>query len=990
MNYLKTASRSSDLRKTNGRVSLVASFALAIFFAMCAIPPLASSAKIIDHPSAAPFSTPEPYFGVGWTAEATTAMDVVNGQTRSITSRHIVMAGTIIVRKLDNLPDPFGDQDNSPFNVTVTDDYDRIYTAPGYYPARGSCKEHHYWSIGDPNRYSDAPQKALFIYPFKLGDTWSMPDPLQDTWFLDHNFYYNNHIDSKNCGPEDFKLDKSGDQDFYAIPLESPSTDGFINGDANGNIFSATRHFKTIGGSFDLDYDVDWAFTTRRLIDRDLTVDRLEVTQGLQDKANSIPLVQGRRTVVRAYLGVGKEQKPIDNVTGELSVYSGGNLVGFVRPFNPGGRITARPSPDWLQINDTLNFEVPYPWTKMPSLRFEVEVNNPARIFETDYTNNKLSASLPAKDCNNGIDIEYVRIHFYPPEGNFGYSPDPNLNVGVAQEFMRKIYPIPEKGLKYSESPDIFWRQSLSNEAEGDALLSALNTGRLMSSSSGTGYIFGWLPRGPVPFLLGFSQLPGSAAWGQDGKFWRLTLAHEIGHNKGLVHDEGETTDGSHWFDVYERKITSPNFPEDLFAMMQPVVHDEENAYWISPKEYRFLMSKMCSGGVQAPQASTRSLTVNDNLILTGTLQNLAIATGTLDPLYRITTAPTDIPPVGTDYCVKLKNAAGSVLSQYCFDVSFEGEGTTPLPRVPFGMAVPYPAGLNQVELTKGTTVLSSRVASASPPAVTLTFPNASGLTLSGVQNITWNGSDPDGGTLTYSLLYSRDNGATWIGIGNGIVGNSYAVDFSSLPGGTSSLIKVMVSDGFRSAEDVSDNTFSVANKPPTAAIVSPPTGTSFPTNTKLTLQATGADLEDGSLVDAAFRWSSDRDGFLGIGQVLEVTLSAGNHIITMTAQDSGGLTSSSTINCVAVSPDLAASATISGRIVIPNGLGLKSASVSLINSSGIRTTVSTNSFGFYSFDNIRTGEVYTIAVSSKRYRFSPRQIQVNSDLTLSDFVGLE
>ncbi|MEJ7624310.1 MAG: carboxypeptidase-like regulatory domain-containing protein [Pyrinomonadaceae bacterium] len=755
-------------------------------------------------------------------------------------------------------------------------------------------------------------------------------------------------------------------------------------------MFSASRQFTVVREGRLGPITVNWSFVARRLFDRDLTVDRLEVTQGLQDRANSIPLVQGRRTVVRAYLGVGKEQAAMENVTGQLTVFSGGTELGSVEAFNPGGRITARPQPDWLSINHTLNFEVPIEWTRVPSLRFEVEVNDDHSVFETDYTNNKLSASLTSKDCNTGINIGYVPIWFDPPEGNFGWPPNPDPKIHVAQEFMRKIYPIPEKGLNYTLLPTLWWRQSLNYADAGDDLLRELKKRRLTGGAPGTGHIFGWLPVGGYTFAAGFADLPGFSAWGQDGNFWRLALAHEIGHNKGLNHEPGGTTAGSHWFDVYERKIKPPYEGQQLLGMMQGAEGSGDSPYWMSPTSYRLLMGKMCSTGAQAPQAVPQSPTVTDNLIVTGRLSNLTIAAGTLDPLYRTTTAQSEIPRVGTSYCVKLKNAAGSVLSQYCFDMSFEGEGTTPPPTMSFGMAVPYPVGLSRVELTKGTAVLSSRLASANPPAVTLTFPNASGMTLSGVQNITWNGSDPDGGTLTYSLLYSRDNGATWLGVGSSIVGNSHQLDFSSLPGGTGGLIKVMVSDGFRSSEDVGDNTFTIANKPPIAAIVSPPTGTRFPVNTKLTLQATGADLEDGSLSDTAFRWSSDRAGLLGTGQVLEVNLSTGNHIITLTAQDSGGLTSTATITCNAVSTTTSPPVTVSGRVTTPDGRGLRNATVSITDSLGMRRTVTTSSFGFYSFDDVRSGEPYTIAVSSKRYRFAARSVQVDGNLSNLDFIGLE
>ncbi len=80
----------------------------------------------------------------------------------------------------------------------------------------------------------------------------------------------------------------------------------------------------------------------------------------------------------------------------------------------------------------------------------------------------------------------------------------------------------------------------------------------------------------------------------------------------------------------------------------------------------------------------------------------------------------------------------------------------------------------------------------------------------------------------------------------------------------------------------------------------------------------------------------------------------------------------------------------ISGRVMTPSGLGLRNASVILIDAQGIRRTATTSSFGVYQFDNVATGQTYTLSVASKRYRFSPRIQAVISQLTDFDFTGLE
>lgn len=82
--------------------------------------------------------------------------------------------------------------------------------------------------------------------------------------------------------------------------------------------------------------------------------------------------------------------------------------------------------------------------------------------------------------------------------------------------------------------------------------------------------------------------------------------------------------------------------------------------------------------------------------------------------------------------------------------------------------------------------------------------------------------------------------------------------------------------------------------------------------------------------------------------------------------------------------------AQVSGRIATPSGLGLRSATVILTDSLGNRTTATTSSFGLYMFPNVPTGLSYTIGISSKRYRYAVRPINVNGDRINIDFVGLE
>ena len=91
-------------------------------------------------------------------------------------------------------------------------------------------------------------------------------------------------------------------------------------------------------------------------------------------------------------------------------------------------------------------------------------------------------------------------------------------------------------------------------------------------------------------------------------------------------------------------------------------------------------------------------------------------------------------------------------------------------------------------------------------------------------------------------------------------------------------------------------------------------------------------------------------------------------------------------ISCTAT----AAGVTVSGRVLTPDGRGLRNARVVITDSQGNARTVTTSSFGFYRFDDVTVGESYVIGVVSKLYRFQSRLVSVTDTLTDVDFVGLE
>lgn len=79
-------------------------------------------------------------------------------------------------------------------------------------------------------------------------------------------------------------------------------------------------------------------------------------------------------------------------------------------------------------------------------------------------------------------------------------------------------------------------------------------------------------------------------------------------------------------------------------------------------------------------------------------------------------------------------------------------------------------------------------------------------------------------------------------------------------------------------------------NLPPTVTITGPAAGASFFVGDPVTFTGSGSDPETGPLTGSRLSWSSSLDGSLGTGASLVTSgLSAGAHVVTLTATDAGG-----------------------------------------------------------------------------------------------------
>ncbi len=83
-----------------------------------------------------------------------------------------------------------------------------------------------------------------------------------------------------------------------------------------------------------------------------------------------------------------------------------------------------------------------------------------------------------------------------------------------------------------------------------------------------------------------------------------------------------------------------------------------------------------------------------------------------------------------------------------------------------------------------------------------------------------------------------------------------------------------------------------------------------------------------------------------------------------------------------------AAGVTVSGRVLTSNGQGLRNAVVMISDQAGHTRSAITSAFGYYSFTDVEVGQTYTVSVSSKRFTFATRLVNLTDAIDGLDFTA--
>ncbi len=656
----------------------------------------------------------------------------------------------------------------------------------------------------------------------------------------------------------------------------------------------------------------------------------LEVNQVVQNWHNSVRLVAGKKTYVRAFI----ETVSGDSAEARARLHgfrSGSELPGSpITAINSGGTVTvtdaAAPRGDF---DSSLNFRLPHAWTS-GQITLQLEAVGGGMQF--------YDAALP--DVNDGATtVEFENV----PEMKVYFTGVPWIEWlgGLSFEYHRPTLAqlVEESQRLYSSYPvsSLQYKAGILLVPEGlpdlDAINTRLNRARILSLTTRDYLYYGVLTGTPPGTGLGLADgIPGNVASGfiadttDDWSAMRSICAHELGHVMGRPHAAYRQTtytfpDGTmtqlkigscrDYSDLsapdfpYVYKISLDAFTEVNLPTLGPMdeganamvfgldTHGEKIAdpcrtwemmsycgldhegvggregwQWCSDWTYESLMDAVIDRWGSGSSSPTASLSAGANYILVQGTINLN--TNSLDLLPLVTLYNLSNPPempTGV-YSLAAYGSSGQLVGQIPFAPPTPViEDTNDPPLGSFAVFVPKSWDASRIAIFHGDTEIGSVSASSSAPEVTVVSPNGGETLAADSVLIEWNGQDDDGDALTYTVLYSANGGGTWDTLAVDATDPNITVDTGWLAGTTQGVIRVIASDGFNSGQDDSDGFFTVGNKAPEVILQSPAENQMFTGVQQVFFEAMAYDIEDGPLSGANLVWRSDVDGVLGTGE---------------------------------------------------------------------------------------------------------------------------
>ena len=666
----------------------------------------------------------------------------------------------------------------------------------------------------------------------------------------------------------------------------------------------------------------------------------MEATQVVQDLQNSVPLLSGKQTLVRVFV----QSEAPHTVTGTLTgTRFGDELTGS--PLAPLRSIVTRSDP--LQRRDkrnaALEFLLPLSWDLIDDVRFAL-TNQEFELRCEEH-------GAPGGDCAVNValdDAPPFAARVAPVSWNTTSGTPQLVDLGtVAKEIPRLVDRLPIAPGSVGRTSPIQFGGTHPPLSEVNRLLGVMRAADGCGASCRT-YYYG-LMAGTTGGLQGLARgIPSFVSRGHGDAVFAHEVAHSIGRHHATHSDNpSKTIDGVQYKTGLCGAVSStsaPDFPHRWQGKVRfsPELTSETVRSWVygyeatggyvvSPTYDTELMS-YCWGtsygwpsditykGMREtlldPAPQTPAGPAGAYRLVSGTVDGSGATLGAM--LQLDLDDPPPVPDEG-DYVLEALDVDGDVVTSITFGSRSEAGSGADAGATSFLVALPAELELGGLRVSLDGAELVAATATASAPTVALTGPT--GPQEAETVRVEWEASDPDGDALLHTVQVQLDDGG-WKTVALEQEGASVELPRTAFPASDGAMIRVLTSDGFHVAEDLSEPLV-FADNAPDATILQPSGGWLFGPGEQLRLVGTGwdPDLPDGPAVDLDVTWASNLDGALGTGTELGVAaanLTEGVHTITLTVTDAGGAVGTDAVEIEVSGDATEALADLSVAVLVP------------------------------------------------------------------------
>jgi hypothetical protein len=509
----------------------------------------------------------------------------------------------------------------------------------------------------------------------------------------------------------------------------------------------------------------------------DLYITGVEVTQGVQNSANSVPLVAGRSTMLRIYAR-GQDALPAgsSSVTVSISARQPGAVLSSA-PLMLSADLPVTPSRS--VYSSTINVPLPAAWlTGNYDLSITLDPQN--QIAESNENNNTFVQRLVFTTVPT-LHIKIVPIRYtHSPDGRVYPAP----TTDSISSWIIRLFPL--SNVEVSWHAPFAYSGNMKEIASFSDLLSQVNRLKRDEGAPANQVYYALVPTtdGSSSWfsggVVGIGYINHRVALGLDYNNAGLTAAHELGHNLGRYHAPcgnpsspdasypyAAASIGEYGLDLTSGALYSPDSSRDLMSYCSPK--------WISDYTYRALFDAQLLTGSAA--LSMTAVEVQPAPVLH--VRAVMTPAGTrLLPGYTSYATP-DLPAFNSAYRVQLMGADGQVLTDLPVQaLEVAREDDEPQFEIQASLLLPD-AAVHAVRVVKADQLLaetSLRVSSTGDELMAISAAQGTSVAISS-QVLRW--SQIDRPAL---VRYSLDGGLSWTILAMDVTGGQLDLAAAGLP----------------------------------------------------------------------------------------------------------------------------------------------------------------------------------------------------------------